>query len=270
MIAGHTRQINSMARASAILFALAALFFTCASVESQGHNPAVPFDVGERLDYRVKVPLVGTVGRAVFRVEGPMEYRGTDVVLLRSDVTTKWGPIRGNSTSSSWFDPWRMLSLRFSKDERQPSYRDAEEVEMYPEARRFEQASGPDGEMPTDEPLDELSFIYFLRTMSLEGDSILRFARHYDTERNPVTIRLVKREMVKTELGEEPALLVEMRVRHPRHYRGEGVIRIHLSDDARRVPLKIESNAPATGKVTLVLERYTPPTGNAVAELGKD
>jgi hypothetical protein len=48
-----------------------------------------------------------------------------------------------------------------------------------------------------------------------------------------------------------------MRVRHPRHYRGEGVIRIHLSDDDRRIPLKIESNAPATGKVTLVLKRYT-------------
>ena len=59
--------------------------------------------------------------------------------------------------------------------------------------------------------------------------------------------------------------MLEMRVRHPRHYRGEGVIRIHLSADARRIPLRIESTAPSTGRVTLVLESYAAPPGGAVA-----
>lgn len=268
MIAGPTRQIALRTRATAA-FAAAAIFFTGAPLEAQVRD-SVPFDAGEMLDYRVKIPIIGTVGRAVFRIDGPIEYRGTDVLLLRSDVTTKWGPIKGNSATVSWFDPARLLSLRFTKDERQPAYRDEENVELFPADRRFEQASGVDGYMPTDAPLDELSFIYFLRTMALEADSTFRFTRHYDAARNPIVVRLVKRETVKTALGEEPALLVEMRVRHPRHYRGEGVIRIHLSDDSRRIPLKIESNAPATGKVTLVLERYTPGTVAAIANLGRN
>lgn len=266
MIGGTTLAPVPMTRATAAV-AAAVILFAGLPVQSQRPD-AVPFEAGETLDYRVKVPLIGTVGRAVFRVEGPVHYRGEEVLVLRSDVTTKWGPIKGSSATTSWFDPERLISLRFVKDEQQPGYRDEENVALYPDDRRFEQASGVAGEMPTDAPLDELSFIYFLRTMELQEDSTFRFVRHYDAARNPIVVRLIKRETVKTARGEEPALLVEMRVRHPRHYRGEGVIRIHLSDDEWRIPLKIESNAPATGKVTLVLESVTP--GTAGARLGND
>jgi hypothetical protein len=239
-------------------------------VGAQASEPSLPFAVGETLDYRVKIPIFGTVGKAVFRIEGPVAYRGEEVLLLRSDVTTKWGPVRGNSASMSWFDPDRLLSLRFEKDERQPAYHDEENVELFPSSRRFELASGVGGDMPTDAPLDELSFIYFLRTMELLPDSTVRFTRHYDVARNPTIVRLLRRESVETALGWDEALVIEMRVRHPRHYKGEGVIRIHLSDDPRRIPLKIESSAPATGKVTLVLERYTPPpSATAIAVIGR-
>lgn len=269
MLAGISERIALVRRVAPSICAACILAGGTAAAAQPG-DPPLPFEAGELLDYRVKVPIFGTVGKAVFRIDGPIEYRGEEVLLLRSDVTTKWGPIRGRSASTSWFDPDRLLSLRFEKDERQPAYRDEEQVELFPSVRRFEQENGAEGDIPTDAPLDELSFIYFLRTMEFLSDSTLHITRHYDIARNPIAVRLIGREMVETGVGRQRALLVEMRVRHPRHYRGEGVIRIHLSDDGRRIPLKIESSAPATGKVTLVLERYSIATdAGAIAEAGR-
>lgn len=244
-----------------IVFSLAGV----ATLPAQTPDATVPFEAGERIAYRVRIPIFGTVGRAVFAVDGPVEYRGEDVLLLSSSVTTKWGPIRGHSESASWFDPDRLLALRFEKEERQPGYHDSEDVTLFPASGHFEAANGARSEMPTDAPLDELSFIYFLRTLELSPDSVIRFRRHYDPARNPVSVRLIGRESIETGIGRDDAWIVEMRVRHPRHYRGEGVIRIHISADPRRIPLRIESTAPATGKVTLELDSYTAPSGSALA-----
>ena len=58
-----------------------------------------------------------------------------------------------------------------------------------------------------------------------------------------------------------------MRVRDPRRYRGEGVIRIHLSDDAGRVPVRIESRMPVVGTAVMLLRaRTVAPPGLAVRE----
>jgi hypothetical protein len=59
--------------------------------------------------------------------------------------------------------------------------------------------------------------------------------------------------MIPTPMGELRAFLVEMRVRDPRHYKGEGIIRIHLSDDACRVPLRIQSEMPVVGTAVLTI-----------------
>jgi hypothetical protein len=78
--------------------------------------------------------------------------------------------------------------------------------------------------------------------------------RHYDAVRNPTTVRVLGRETVTTPMGEFPTVVVEMRVRDVRRYKGEGVIRFNLSDDARRLPVRIETAAPVVGKAVLLLE----------------
>jgi hypothetical protein len=43
------------------------------------------------------------------------------------------------------------------------------------------------------------------------------------------------------------------------------VIRISLSDDERRLPVRIESKMPTIGKAVLTLDAYTAPTRPVVA-----
>ena len=241
-----------------LIAALALLFALLAPRASLGQDtPALPFSVGERLTYRIKVGKMGNVGRGSMWIEGPVDVRGTDAVLLRFDFEAGIGPVRAVDRTKSWLDLRWMRSLRFWKHERHPLSRHDESVELYPAERRYEEAGGERGESPTDSPLDELSFMYFLRTIPLEKDTTYSFNRHFSAERNPTTLRVVGTERLETAAGTFETIVVEMRVRDPRRYRGEGVIRINLTDDHCRLPVRIESAMPVVGRAIMTLEHHT-------------
>lgn len=219
----------------------------------------LPFAVGERLTYRAHAARLGVSGRGAMWIEGPVIVRGRSAYLLRFDFQAGLGPVKAVDRTESWFDPLAMASLRFHKHERHPLSRHTERIELFPERRRWEAEDGRAGESPTDAPLDELSFMYFIRTLPLTSDSSYRLDRHFEADRNPASVRVVGRGQVTTPAGEFRTILLELRVKDPRRYRGEGVIRINLSDDERRLPVRIESTMPIIGHAVLTLESHTAP-----------
>ena len=223
-----------------------------------------PFAAGERLVYEVRVGSMGG-GRGEMSVSGPVDLRGTEVLVLRSEMRAGVGPISGTGRTRSWLDADRMTALRFVKNERRMLARHRDSVEVFPDSRRWSGADGSSGSTPSGAPLDELSFIYFIRTLPLTADTTFEVSRHFDATRNPVGLRILGRGRVTTGAGEFQTVLVEMRVKDPRHYRGEGVIRIHLTDDGCRLPVRIESTMPDVGKTVLTLESATRPDGRCVA-----
>ena len=237
--------------AAACLAALAALLGP-----STAHGQRRPFFIGERLTYQVHVSKLGNVGRGSMWVEGPMELRGTSAFVLHFDFQTRVGPVKAVNRSESWIDPLRMRALRFVKHERHPLSKHDDEVEMFPETRRWTAKDGTTGESPTDAPLDELSFMYFLRTLPIGSEGDWRFARHYAADRNPTLVRMLKREEIETGAGRFRTVLLEMRVKNPRIYKGEGVIRVNLTDDACRIPVRIESQMPVIGAAVMLLESH--------------
>jgi hypothetical protein len=233
------------------LFAILSLAFLAPGLAAQ---EPLPFRVGERFEYRVSVARFGNVGRGAMWIEGLAEVRGVQTMVLRFELHAGKGPIKAHDRTGSWLDPRRMAALRFEKSEKHPLSRHAESFELYPEAKRWVDEKGVMGESGTDAPLDELSFLYYLRTIAFEGDSAWRFDRHFAADRNPTTLRVIGRRTLATAAGEFRTVEIEMRVRDPRRYKGEGVIRIDLSDDARRIPVRIESTMPVFGKTVLTLE----------------
>lgn len=235
-----------------------------ARADAQPTPPRLPFHVGERLTYQVRVAKVGMSGRGSMWVDSGPAIRGRETYLLRFDFRARVGPVRVVDRTESWLDPLGMTALRFHKRERHPLSSHDEAVEIFPDTRRWQDADGSGGESPTDSSLDELSFMYFVRTLPLEIDSVYRFDRHFDASRNPVSVRAVRRESVETSAGTFRTILVEMRVTDPRHYRGEGVIRLNLTDDECRIPVRIESTMPVVGAAVLTLESETHRAGHVV------
>ena len=225
-------------------------------VGAQSHD-ALPFTVGERLTYRVRLPKMHASGRGTMWIEGPVDVRGTSAYHLRFEMKAGFGPLQGTDRTDSWLDRDRLMSLRYVKQERHPLARHREAIELFPAERRWDAGSGRTGESATDAPLDELSFLYFLRTLPLVPDTTFEFSRHFDAERNPTTVRMIGRETITTRAGAFETIAVEMRVKDPRRYKGEGVIRIHLTDDRCRLPVRIESVMPVLGTTVLTLESHT-------------
>ena len=214
---------------------------------------SLPFAIGERLEYRVKLSRVPASGRSLMTIEGD-SVRGQAVFRLRFDFSVGFGFIKAMDRTESWLEPSRLVALRFQKHERHPLWTGQDSVELFPEENRWEGPGGATGETPTAVPLDELSFIYFLRTIPLVNDSLYEFDRHYESARNPISVKMVGRDTITTGVGPVSVIEVELRVKDPRRYgTGVGLIRIHFTDDARRVPVRIESDIPMAGKTVMTL-----------------
>jgi hypothetical protein len=238
---------------AAVVLALSGLL---AGEEAQAQaTPArLPFAIGEELIYRASSNRFGHLGRGAMRVEGPEEVRGQETYVLGFDFHGRLGPVALGDRTRSWIVPRRMAALRYRKRERAPLLSRGEEVELYPAEQRWESANGDEGRTPSDAPLDELSFLYFVRTLPLADGDVYTLNRHFDPDRNPVTVRVIHRERLAVPAGDFPTVMVEMRVQDRRRFRGTGVIRIHLTDDDSRMPVRIESSFPLIGQVTLLLE----------------
>jgi len=213
----------------------------------------LPFFVGESLSYKVQVGRLGNVGRTTMVVDTPQTVYGTPAWVLRFHFRAKVGPIGAVDRTESWVDPARLVSLRFHKHEKHPLSKHDEQVEL--DAER--------------DALDELSFMYFLRTVPLDGDTTIRYERHYDPAPNPTLVRVLGRGSVTTGAGTFRTVRVEMRVQDPRRYKGEGTILIDLTDDHCRVPVRIESQMPVVGRATMTLERHNHPGTHHMAAVNE-
>lgn len=225
-------------------------------VAAQETDP-LPFTIGERLTYHVRVGRTGSTGQAVMAVSGPVGVRGVTTEVLSFDVTARVGLVRVTDRSKSWIDPQRMSALQFWKQESRPFGHSDQSVVIDGAGRRWTEHGGESGTTLSDAPLDELSFIYYLRTLQLAPGASLEVNRHFDAARNPTTIRVVRADTVPVGAARIPATVVEMHVRDTARYGdSSGAVRLTLSDDRCHVPLRMESQMPVIGTVVLTLVSY--------------
>ncbi len=218
-------------------------------------SAGLPFAPGERLNFSGRV-RAGVGGGGTLWVGGPATVRGTTTWVLHSDMEGRIGPLRATNQNASWLDPLQMSALRYTSRERHFLTRHDDAVEIFPGEGRWSAEGGLSGELSSRHPLDELSFLYYLRTLPFSADSTVSVARHFDMSRNPTILRVVGRGEVDVPAGHFRALVVEMRVRDARRYHGEGVIRVTMSDDRCRLILRLESTVPDAGTATLSLKSY--------------
>ncbi|WP_337169358.1 DUF3108 domain-containing protein [Gemmatimonas aurantiaca] len=216
-------------------------------------TPRAPFPVGEILEYQVHVSLGGNIGRGQMRVEGPVQEHGITLWRLVSEMHARRAFVRASDRSTSWFDPARFATRRFEKVERSPLGSGTERVEIDAEGGTWRGTDGSDNPLASPQPLDELSFLYFLRTLPLDREGSFSLTRHYDESRNPTLVNVGAEEVVETPLGSFRTRVVVMHVRDPKHYKGIGLIKVNVDLSACHLPVRIVSRMPIVGTTTLTL-----------------
>lgn len=219
--------------------------------------PRVPFAVGEKLEYQGRFGIL-RVGTAVLSVEGVEPFRAAPHwrFSFTSNVSV---PMYKNTTElSSWTGVDDFVSRRFTKDIEENGKRRTEEFRIFPDSGFFRRNA--DAPKPTpDGPLDDVAFFYWIRTIPLEVGQTYRFENYFRDERNPVTVRVEKRETKELPDGSKvPTLVLHPIVDEPNGmFSKRSEARLWLTDDARRLPVEIRSKY-AFGEVKLVLQKVTP------------
>ncbi len=249
-----------------VRFAALAVVTVPAAVSSRGpvRAPAhpghavVPFAVGERMDYDVKFGIL-KVGTGSMEVAPMDTVRGREAWHTRFNVHGGTFFYRVDDRLESWMDVSTLASLRHIQLLSEGSRDRERRFEIYPERGVFTE-SGKTGEQATvPEPLDDGSFLYFLRTIPLEVGQQYTFDRYFRPDRNPVIVRVLRKERITVPAGTFNAIVVQPIIRTKGIFSEGGQAQIWLSDDASRMMLQMKSKL-SFGSLNLYLTSFhTPP-----------
>jgi hypothetical protein len=91
------------------------------------------------------------------------------------------------------------------------------------------------------QPLDEGSFLYFIRTIPLEVGRTYEFNRYYHLDRNPVVIKVLRKERVSVPAGEFDAIVVQPIIKSKGLFSENGHALVWFANDSTRRILRLQS-----------------------------
>ena len=210
-----------------------------------------PFSVGERLTYEVRFGRIN-VGTATMHVVGIEEVRGVPAYHTRFEVRGGNRLYRVQDRYESWFDTRSLASLRYIQDIDEGNYERRSVFEIYPEQQRFVE-HGKEARPSVQHPLDEGSFLYWLRTIPLEVGRTYTFDRYFRPDRNPVRIEVLRRERVQVPAGTFDAIVVRPVIQTRGIFSEGGRAEIWFADDSTRRMLQMKSRL-SFGSLNLYLK----------------
>jgi hypothetical protein len=228
--------------------------YTEADVPVDEFAARAPFGPGEHLVYKVKVGVFG-VGEGYLSVVGVEDEDGEPAYHVAMEIDGGLGPAKVHDVYQTWFDVSTLQSRRFIQDIDDPGYESYRFYEFFPGRMRWErQDNDESGDLGSALPLDDIAFIYYVRTLPLEVGKSYTLTRYFKKDGNPVVVRVLRREQRETEGVVYNTIVVAPEIRTRGMFSKGGKAEIHFTDDERRIPVYVKSDIPNfPGSLTLHL-----------------
>ncbi len=222
----------------------------------------VPFGPGETLKYRARWGIFGTVGEGSLAVEGVDTVRGHPSYRLAFRMKGKITFFSMDDVQRSWLDVDALHAHRFHQVLNQSTYQRDRMLDFMLDEMRWVREGKPEenGALATDIPLDDVSFLYFVRTLPLEIGKTYTLPRYFKDEGNPVTIKVLRREKVKLPAGEFETIVVRPIIKTDGMFSEGGEAEVWFTDDASRLLVKLQAKmgaGPIRGTLKMELREYT-------------
>lgn len=263
----RTRRTFREWRATAALIAVAGIATFWSPASAARAQAGIPFGLGERAEYEVKFGGM-RMGSGHMEVVGADVIRGREVLHTRFHI--RGGPFffKVDDRLESWIDPVTMSSLRFRQELNEGSRERERTFEFFPDRATFLEV-GKDEERPSvRNPLDDAAFLYFVRTVPLEVGQEYSYDRYFIPDRNPVRLRVLRRERIRVPAGEFDAIVVQPIITARGIFSENGRAEVWLSDDDRRIMLQMKTKF-AKISLSLHLKSYRPPTNQDLTPTGR-
>lgn len=216
----------------------------------------VPFGVGETAVYDVKFGSI-RVGSATTQVKGIEDVRGIPTwhMVFRLRAGTLFFKV--NDVFDSWIDPSSFSSLRFNQTQQEGPNDRRKRYEIYPDRGIYVEMDEdpPRQHVGVKDPLDDASFLFFIRTVPLDVGDVYESNRYFRPELNPVRVRVVRKESVDVPAGRFDCIVVQPVIKTQGIFSENGQAEVWLSDDPRHIVVQIKSRL-SFGSINLYLKSY--------------
>ena len=232
------------------------------SYETDPFAAVVPFGPGERLEYKVKLGFFNA-GEAHMEVVGVDSVRGEPAYHV--DVSMRGGTLFGllkmDNHYESWIDTRLIMSRRYISDVSNTGHSSYRSFEFYPDEGHWDQTDERViGELATALPLDDISFMYFVRSIPLEVGQTYTYSRYFKKDGNPVVLEVVRRDVREVPAGTFNTIVVRPTIKTSGLFDEGGDAELHFTDDENRYLVYMRIGMPIVGSITLHLENIVPGT----------
>jgi hypothetical protein len=231
-----------------------------ASSSANRTAPTVPFSVGERAEYRVGYGVFRSVGHGSMHIVGIDTVRGHPSYHMHFRLRGGIPGARVNNTFDSWMDVRGLFSRRFEQDTNEIRFNRQRTREFFPEQRRWTGQTNDrveNGELLTARPLDDTSFLYYVRTLPLKPGDVYEFNDYWNPDGNPVRIKVLRRETITVPAGTYNTVVVQPLIETSGLFGEGGEAEVFFSDDAARVLVALHARV-SFGTLRLELQNYQP------------
>ncbi len=223
---------------------------------AQPIQTTVPFKVGEHAEYEVRFGFL-KVGKAAMSVAGIEKIRGRETwhTVFRLEGGTIG--FRVKDIFESWIDRETFSSLRFHSTLSEGPNDRSRRYEIYPDKAIYVETDKkpPREHKSVKDPLDDGSFLFFIRSVPLEVGKTYEFNRYFRPERNPVTIKVLRKETIEVPGGKFNCIVVQPIIKTKGIFSEDGKAEVWLTDDHRRVVVQLKSKL-SFGSINLYLKSY--------------
>ena len=243
---------------SRIALALAGALLAAGAARAQAGQQRLPFGVRERAEYQVKVGVV-RAGSGSLSITGIETIRGQRTFHAVMRLSGGIPLVRVNDRYESWIDTDGLFSRRFHQNLHEGRFRRNRTYDFDPEQRTFRRENGQTGTIPTSQPLDDLSFLYFARTLPLEPGATYTLPRYFKADGNPVVLQVLRRQTVEVPAGRFRTIVVRPIIRTDGLFSEGARAEVYFSDDQHRIPVLIRTEGlPLGGSLIMQMRSFRP------------
>ncbi len=262
-----------MARRRQLFFAVVLGFLAaCGGTKTYAE---LPFEPGEKLTYHLRWGVF-PIGTAVLWVRSETQFNGRSAYHLSAEGDSNsflsvFYPV--HDVVHSFWDSQKFQTLAFQKIQNEGKYHineiylfnpQEQKVKWFNTKRRVREFEIPVGVQ------DAISCLYEVRRLGLSGQKERVMDVHQDEKNYKLSVGSIEEETVRVEaLGKVKTWKVVPQATHQGMFLREGTMWVWFTQDAQRIPVKVQVKAPIFGKLSaelVAVESILEPQPSEIAE----